>query len=126
MFCLWLYLAPAVAHHVFGATNPKSAQYTAGVEWSGLLFSVYNAVAFLAAFVLVAASRRTTPNVIHTLCLLGGAAGLLSIGFIHDPYFLIVPMVGIGIAWASTSSSVACASARDEERIPPPSRAISS
>jgi maltose/moltooligosaccharide transporter len=38
----------------------------------------------------------------HSLCLLCGAAGLLSVGVIHNKYLLILSMVGVGIAWAST------------------------
>jgi len=40
----------------------------------------------------------------HTLCLICGAIGLLSVGMIHDKWFLIGPMVGVGIAWASILS----------------------
>jgi maltose/moltooligosaccharide transporter len=38
------------------------------------------------------------------LCLLAGALGLLSVSVIHDKYLLLLSMVGIGIAWASTLS----------------------
>jgi maltose/moltooligosaccharide transporter len=40
----------------------------------------------------------------HALCLLCGAAGLLSVGVIHQPRLLLVSMAGVGIAWASTVS----------------------
>jgi maltose/moltooligosaccharide transporter len=35
------------------------------------------------------------------VCLLIGGASLVSIMFITDKYMLLVPMVGVGIAWAS-------------------------
>ena len=104
LFCMWIYLSPAVAHNIFGATDPKSDLYTQGIAWGGVLSSVYSAVAFVAAFGLVAASRRTTPRTIHTLCLLCGAAGLLSVGIIHNQYLLFASMAGVGIAWASILS----------------------
>ena len=40
----------------------------------------------------------------HSLCLLAGAAGLLSVAVIHDRYLLLPSMVGVGIAWASILS----------------------
>ena len=38
----------------------------------------------------------------HSLCLLCGALGLLSVGVIHNKYLLLFSMIGVGIAWAST------------------------
>jgi maltose/moltooligosaccharide transporter len=38
------------------------------------------------------------------LCLLVGAAGLISIPFIHDKWLLFLPMLGVGVAWASILS----------------------
>ena len=41
---------------------------------------------------------------IHLVCLLIGAAGLLSARIISDQNLLLVAMVGVGIAWASILS----------------------
>jgi maltose/moltooligosaccharide transporter len=38
----------------------------------------------------------------HSLCLACGAIGLLSVVLIHNQYVLLLTMVGVGIAWAST------------------------
>jgi maltose/moltooligosaccharide transporter len=43
-------------------------------------------------------SRKHT----HSLCLVCGALGLLSVGVIHDKNLLLLSMAGVGIAWAST------------------------
>ena len=40
----------------------------------------------------------------HALALVCGAAGLLSVWLIHDPWLLLLSMVGVGIAWASILS----------------------
>jgi maltose/moltooligosaccharide transporter len=37
----------------------------------------------------------------HALSLFAGGIGLISIFFIHDKTMLILPMIGIGMAWAS-------------------------
>jgi maltose/moltooligosaccharide transporter len=101
---MWLYFPVAVARNVFGAPDESSPLYQAGVEWGGLCFAMYSVVCFAFSFVLpsLAASlgRRTT----HSLCLLCGAAGLLSVAVIHDKYALMLSMTGVGIAWASILS----------------------
>ena len=104
LFCMGLYFIPAVAHNVFGAPDEKSSLYAEGTEWGGLCFSMSSVVTFFAAFGLLAASRHARPKQIHTVCLLFGAAGLLSVGIIHDKYLLLLSMTGVGIATASIIS----------------------
>lgn len=104
LFCMWIYFAVAVAHYVFGATDPKSALFAEGVQWGGICFSVYNAVCFIFSFLLIALSRRISPKMIHLVCLLCGGLGLLSVPLIHDKNLLLLSMVGIGVAWASIVS----------------------
>ena len=104
IFCMGLYFIPAVAHNVFGAPDEKSALYSEGTEWGGVCFSVSSLVTLLAAFGLLFASRQVRPKQIHTVCLLCGAAGLLSVGVIHEKYLLLLSMTGVGIATASIIS----------------------
>ncbi|MCS6806386.1 MAG: MFS transporter [Blastocatellia bacterium] len=101
LFCMWLYFPVAVARNVFGALDEKSPAYTEGVEWAGICFAMYSAVCFVFSFVLPTLARLTSRKITHTLCLLCGAAGLLSVAFIHNKYLLLLSMTGVGIAWAS-------------------------
>ena len=101
LFCMWIYFPVAVAYHVFGATDPASPQYKAGVEWGGVCFSAYSAVCFAFSFALPAIARTLGRKLTHSLCLLCGAAGLLSVMLIHRPHLLLLSMTGVGIAWAS-------------------------
>jgi len=41
---------------------------------------------------------------VHTVALLCGGVGLLSVYVIHNQYLLLLSMVGVGIAWASILS----------------------
>jgi maltose/moltooligosaccharide transporter len=82
----------------------KSSRYQAGIDWGGLCFSTYSIVTFVFSFVLVALSRKVSRKVIHTVCLVCGAVGLLSVGVIHDKNMLFISMTGVGIAWASILS----------------------
>jgi maltose/moltooligosaccharide transporter len=101
LFCMWLYFPVAVAHNVFGAANETSPVYTRGVEWAGICFGLYSAVCFVFSFALPALAGALGRKLTHGLCLLCGAAGLLSVAVIHDQYLLLLSMLGVGIAWAS-------------------------
>ncbi|HEY4972339.1 MAG TPA: MFS transporter, partial [Steroidobacteraceae bacterium] len=104
LFCMWLYFPVAVAHQVFGASDPQSPLYTEGVEWGGLCFGMYSAVCFVFSFALQPMARALSRRRTHGLCLVVGALGLLSVAVIHNKYLLLLSMTGIGIAWASTLS----------------------
>jgi maltose/moltooligosaccharide transporter len=104
LFCMFLYFAVAVARNVFGATSTADPAYTRGVIWAGYCSGVYNAVCFLVSPLLAVVAGRLGRRATHSLALLAGAAGLISIALIHDKWLLFLPMVGIGIAWASILS----------------------
>jgi maltose/moltooligosaccharide transporter len=104
LFCMWLFFVPATARQVFGATDPQSALYTQGIEWGGFAFSFYSITCFLVAFALPRLASTIGRKGTHALALVCGAAGLLSLWFIHDKYVLLLSMVGVGIAWASILS----------------------
>lgn len=104
LFLMWFYYSPAVARNVFGAVSEKDALYTHGVEFAGLTLSYYNLVTFVFAFFLPFIAAKFGRKYTHMLCLLCGAVGLISVGFIHAPYMLYASMTGVGIAWASILS----------------------
>lgn len=104
LFCMWMFFVPATARHVFGATDPQSELYTRGIEWGGFVFAFYSITCFLVALALPGLAARTSRKTVHAVALLCGAAGLLSMYFIRDPYLLLLTMVGVGIAWASILS----------------------
>ncbi len=104
LFCMWLFFVPATARHVFGATDPRSALYTRGIEWGGFAFAFYSITCFVVAFALPKLAALTSRKAVHTGALVCGAIGLLSVYVIRDPYVLLLSMVGVGIAWASILS----------------------
>lgn len=101
LFAFFIYATAAVASHHFGSTDPRTAEYNAGANWVGVLMSVYNGVAALVAFALPVFARRTGRVLTHVGCLVIGGFGLGSMYFFRDPQWLLVSMVGLGIAWAS-------------------------
>ena len=100
-FCMWLYFGVAVARNIFGGT-PGTPEYDQGIAWAGNCFAMYSAVCFAFSFALPAIARHLGRRLTHALCLLAGAVGLVSVAAIDDKYVLLLPMVGVGIAWAST------------------------
>ncbi|MDF1504076.1 MFS transporter [Roseisolibacter sp. H3M3-2] len=104
LFCMWLFFVPAVARHVFGATDPQSALYTRGVEWGGFAFAFYSITCFVVALALPRLAAATSRKAVHAGALVCGGVGLLSVYLIQNQYLLLLTMVGVGIAWASILS----------------------
>jgi maltose/moltooligosaccharide transporter len=104
LFCMWLYFPVAVARNVFGATDTNSPLYSAGVEWAGVCFGMYSLVCFGFSFALPGLARKYGRKATHAACLVCGALGLLSVVVIHSKLPLLLSMVGVGIAFASTLS----------------------
>jgi maltose/moltooligosaccharide transporter len=104
LFCMWLFFVPAVARHVFGATDPQSTLYTRGIEWGGVTMAFYSLTCFVVALGLLRLAEATSRKTVHTAALSCGGIGLLSVYLIHNQYVLPLTMVGVGIAWASILS----------------------
>lgn len=101
LFAMWIYTTPGVTAHHYGAADASSAAYNSGADWVGVLFAIYNGVAAIAALLLAPLARRFGRRGAHMLCLCLGGAGLVSFVWINDPRWLVVPMIGVGLAWSS-------------------------
>ncbi len=101
LIIMWVYTTPVVAQYVFGNADPASAAFNEAGNWVGVLFAVYNGVATLAAFILPGLARKIGAARTHLVCLAIGAASYASLLIIRDANILFIPMIGIGIAWAS-------------------------
>ena len=102
LFIMWINTTPVVTQYVFGSTDTTSAAYNEGANWVNVLFTVYNAVAAVAALALLPwLSRRVGQVMTHSICLTLGAGGFLMFVFVRDATLLLLAEVGIGIAWAS-------------------------
>ena len=101
LYSMWVYSTPAVAEHVYGATDPASAAYALAGDQVGQLFSVYNFVAMLFALLLIPIAKRIGRKLTHALCLSLGGIGLVSLYFLDNTTAMYGSMIGVGIAWAS-------------------------
>jgi maltose/moltooligosaccharide transporter len=102
--CMWQFFGLAVARHVFNAPDEKSPLFAAGTEWGGLCFAAYNVVCFVIAFLLPSLTKATSRKTVHTIALVCGGIGLISVYFIASKWLLFASMAGVGIAWASILS----------------------
>jgi maltose/moltooligosaccharide transporter len=101
LFAMWIYTNNAIGENVYGTTDAQSAAFQQAGNHVGVMFAVYSGVSALAAFILPIFARHTSRKLVHTTCLAIGGASLISLFAIHDPVMAFVPMIGVGIAWAS-------------------------
>jgi len=103
LFGMWVNATPAIAQHVYNLpiSDSSSATYNEAGDWVGILFGVYNLVSAIYAFFLPTIAKKLGRKKTHSISLIAGGIGLISIYFISDPNLLILSMIGVGIAWAS-------------------------
>jgi maltose/moltooligosaccharide transporter len=103
LFGMWVFTTPAIANHVYHLPieDTSSDAFRKAGNWVGIIFGVYNLVSAIYALFLPSIAKKLGRKVTHSLSLLCGAAGLISIYFVQDPNVLILCMIGVGIAWAS-------------------------
>jgi len=101
-FAMWIYTTAGVAQHVYHTTDTTSKAFQDAGDWVGVMFMVYSGVSAVAAFLLPLLAAKISRRITHLVCLILGGAGLLSIFFINDHQTLLVSMVFVGLAWAST------------------------
>lgn len=103
MNCYWQYVSLSVAKGVYGVedTAAQPELYEQAVATTGSINAFYNIVTFCVAFLLAGLARKHGAKWVHAICLFLAAIGLGIFPHITDPYLLFVPIVGLGIAWAS-------------------------
>ena len=103
LFGMWVFTTPALAHHVYGLAldDNSSIEYQNAGDWVGILFGIYNAVSAIYAFFLPAIAKKIGRKKTHAMSLIIGGIGLISIYFVPNENWLILSMIGVGIAWAS-------------------------
>ena len=100
LFLMWTYLKPAITGTVTDPATGAVLSEGATQTWVGVLNGIYPIPACIAALFLSRIAARFGNKTVYAVCLLFGAAGFGSLLFIHDKYLMMLPMAGIGIAWA--------------------------
>ena len=104
LFLMWFYFTVTVANDIMGAPDPKSELYAEGVVWGNLCFGFYSFITFIFSLFLPRIAQRYGKKYTHAICLTLGCIGLLSVSFVPNKYWLLLSMVGVGIAWTSVLS----------------------
>jgi maltose/moltooligosaccharide transporter len=107
LFSMWIYTTLAVTQHIYGTTDTTSTAYNTGANQVGEMFANYNLIAAIASFLLPLLAKYTSRKFTHFAALVCGGLGLISIYFISEPTAFTMewlPMIGVGIAWASILS----------------------
>lgn len=101
-FAMWIYTTSGIAANTFGTTDRDSKTFQDAGDWVGVMFMVYNGISAIAAFLLPMLAKRIGRKYTHMTCLVIGGIGLISMLFIKNQNLLLLPMVGVGLAWSST------------------------
>lgn len=101
-FSMWIYTTSGVAENTYGTTDTTTKSYQDAGDWVGIMFMVYNGISAIVAFLLPLLAKNVGKKFTHMICLIIGGIGLISIFYIQDPKLLLLPMIGVGLAWSST------------------------
>jgi len=119
LFCMWVYTTTAIREHTYGLPsidalkeisrdNPtdKIAMVQLALsenlgDWVGILFGIYNGVSAIFALLIPIIAVKIGKSRTHMVSLVMGGIGLILMYFMPDKNAMIIPMIFIGIAWAS-------------------------
>lgn len=100
LFLMWTYLKPAITGIVTDPSTGEVLSDGATQTWVGVLNGIYPIPACIASIFLSRIAARYGNKAVYAACLLCGALGFGGLLLVHNQYLMMLPMVGIGIAWA--------------------------
>lgn len=101
LFCYWQFICLSLAKSVWNTDSNNKTLFEQAVSWTGLVNGWYNVITFCVAFYLVNLAKRVGAKWVHAICLFLAAIGLFVLPFIHTKELTLIPIIGLGIAWAS-------------------------
>src|SRR5215213_2121519 len=102
MFVYWQFLAVSLGETVFNATPEEGGRpWFDATAWSGLMNGAYNFVTMISALFLVGFAQRIGAKRVHAVALGLAAVSLIWLAQIDNQYVALIPMIGLGIFWAS-------------------------
>ena len=99
LFMMWTYLKPAITGVVTDGTGAVLSE-GATQTWVGVLNGIYPVPACIAALFLGKIAAKYGNKPVYAACLAFGALGFAGLYLLHNQYALMIPMIGVGIAWA--------------------------
>jgi maltose/moltooligosaccharide transporter len=96
----WQFVATSIGVTAFDVA-PDDPGFQQAAGWVGLMNGSYNLVTVFAALALVGVATRFGAKWTHAVALGGAAVAMIAVSQIGNQYALLLPMVLLGIAWAS-------------------------
>ncbi|SEF45337.1 maltose/moltooligosaccharide transporter [Halpernia humi] len=103
LFSMWIYSVPVVSKYIFKLGNSES-NFENATFWVGIYFALYSILGTTLAFLIQKWIKKFNAYLVHSLFLLLGSFGLISIYFINSAYGLLLSFALIGVAWSSIST----------------------
>ena len=101
MFIYWIYVAKTLSRSVYGEAGATAEGFRNADILSGQIGAFYNFIAFISAFGLAFLARKYNAKHLHAICLTLAGIGLFILPSIKDPNLVFIPMIGMGLSWAS-------------------------
>jgi maltose/moltooligosaccharide transporter len=102
MFCYWQFVSHSVAKSVWHTTSQENpALYGEATGWASLMNASYNVVTFLSAFALAWYAKKVGAKWVHAGAVIVAGIGLMVLPQLSDKHLMFIPMIGLGIGWAS-------------------------
>ena len=100
MFIYWQFVSVSVAESVWNAA-PDSPGYEEAAGWVGAMNGGYNFVTMISALFLLPLCHRYGGKKVHAGTLVLAGLSLAWLSTIDNQLLTLVPMIGLGICWAS-------------------------
>ncbi|MBY0305116.1 MAG: MFS transporter [Sphingomonas sp.] len=99
MFCYWQYAVLSLARAFFESGTAEAVRDATLIN--SRLGGFYNAIAFAAALMLVPLTRKLGAGPVHAACMTAAGFAMLVLPTITNEAWCYLPMLGIGLGWAS-------------------------
>jgi maltose/moltooligosaccharide transporter len=100
MFIYWQFVSVSVAESVWNAA-PDTPGYEEAAGWVGLMNGTYNFVTMVSALFLLPLCHQYGGKKVHAGALTLAGLSLVWLSTINNQWLTLVPMIGLGICWAS-------------------------
>lgn len=109
LFVWWQFGSHIIGTSAFGVDTKvegfgETAAYAEAAGWTGLVNGWYAFVSIFAALIMIPLAKRYGAKNVHAVALLLAGIGLAIFPFVQDRFLMFIPMIGLGIAWASVCS----------------------
>lgn len=112
IFCFMVYLTPVIEKNIIQYAHPvnllndvsRKESIDKSLLLTNLAYVVYMSVNIAFAYCIPLLTRWASPKYIHAAALFLGGTALLALMAVHSTIFLLIAMIGVGIAWSSLIS----------------------